>query len=429
MAHFYAPNFSGLLPLFDGQSAAGGKLYAYRAGSSIPAPLFNEDGVELGSWVSIDSNGCADFLLDSSLSYKLVVKDALGATAGEWDNVKATNAEGMDNPMQNPGDLIVGGTGGTATALPIGTEGQVLKVVSGAPAWGADTAGMSNPMTTEGDLIVGTTDGEPARIGAGTTGQVLKIGADGTPGWAADAEGMSNPMTTAGDIIVGGASGTPDRLGAGTDGNVLTMVNGAPAWAAPGGGGGGGSTGILIPFGPMVPGWVEYNIPTPQTFCWFGRTALRNCRVKKVLIGTFGAEKIPTTNELGIYAMRSNRALTLLGKTSTCSIVGGGELMYEFTTPLSVGDEIIFIGHLASECYIGNRIAFIRSVGSGVTQSWTLPPSIGVTTTFLFSNTGSRSGFVWSDRTITTLPASTTSSDWNYNYNYLPLPYTEVFYE
>lgn len=113
MAKYYAPNFSGLLPLFDGKSAAGGKLYAYRAGSSIPAPLFDEDGVELGSWVSIDSNGCADFLLDSALSYKLIAKDALGAVVGEWDNVKATNAPGgMDNPMTAPGDLIVGGTGG-----------------------------------------------------------------------------------------------------------------------------------------------------------------------------------------------------------------------------------------------------------------------------------------------------------------------------
>jgi len=208
MAQYYAPNFSGLLPLFDGQSAAGGKLYAYRAGTSIPAPLFNDDGVELGSWVSIDSNGCADFLLDSALSYKLVAKDSLGAVVGTWNNVKATNAEGMDNPMQNPGDLIVGGTGGTATALPIGTEGQVLKVVSGAPAWGTDTAGMSNPMTTEGDLIVGTTDGEPARLPVGTAGQVLTSnGTTWTP---------ANIPTQTGDhkTAVDGSDTSPDYLAA-----------------------------------------------------------------------------------------------------------------------------------------------------------------------------------------------------------------------
>lgn len=139
MAKFYAPNFSGLLPLFDGKSA-GGKLYAYRAGSSIPAPLFDEDGVELGSWVSIDSNGCADFLLDSALSYKLVVKDALGAVVGEWDNVKATNASGMENPMENPGDIIVGGTGGTATALPVGANGEVLTSDGTTASWAAPAA-------------------------------------------------------------------------------------------------------------------------------------------------------------------------------------------------------------------------------------------------------------------------------------------------
>ena len=141
MAKYYAPNFSGLLPLFDGKSAAGGKLYAYRAGSSIPAPLFDEDGTELGSWVSIDSNGCADFLLDSSLSYKLVVKDSLGAVAGEWDNVKATNAPGgMDNPMTAPGDIIVGGTGGTATALPVGANGEVLTSDGTTASWAAPAA-------------------------------------------------------------------------------------------------------------------------------------------------------------------------------------------------------------------------------------------------------------------------------------------------
>lgn len=209
MAQFYAPNFSGLLPLFDGQSAAGGKLYAFRAGSSIPAPLFNEDGVELGSWVSIDSNGCADFLLDSALSYKLIAKDALGAVVGEWDNVKATNAPGgMDNPMTDPGDIIVGGTGGTATALPAGSEGQALKIVSGVPAWATDAEGMANPMTTEGDLIVGSTDGEPARLGVGAAGEVLT--SDGTT-WAPAAI-----PTQPGDhkTAVDGSDTSPDYLAA-----------------------------------------------------------------------------------------------------------------------------------------------------------------------------------------------------------------------
>lgn len=58
--------------------------------------------------------------------------------------------------------------------------------------------------------------------------------------WSVMTTGMTNPMTTAGDIIIGVGSGVPARLGAGTDGHVLTMVSGAPAWAAGGGGGSGG---------------------------------------------------------------------------------------------------------------------------------------------------------------------------------------------
>lgn len=50
--------------------------------------------------------------------------------------------------------------------------------------------------------------------------------------------GMSNPMTTAGDIIIGGSSGAPQRLAADADGYVLTLVSGAPAWAASSGGSG-----------------------------------------------------------------------------------------------------------------------------------------------------------------------------------------------
>jgi hypothetical protein len=44
---------------------------------------------------------------------------------------------------------------------------------------------------------------------------------------------MTNPMTTLGDLIAGGASGAPGRLGVGAAGQVLSVVAGAPAWAAP----------------------------------------------------------------------------------------------------------------------------------------------------------------------------------------------------
>lgn len=242
MAKYYAPNFSGLLPLFDGKSAAGGKLYAYRAGSSIPAPLFDEDGVELGSWVSIDSNGCADFLLDSSLSYKLVAKDALGAVVGEWDNVKATNAPGgMDNPMTAPGDIIVGGTGGTATALPVGTDDQMLSpyTVGGVkklkwknvPAQTGDHKVMIDGADgAPGYLLDKLADGDNAHFSKSGNAVKLdtdndKVAADNTddaPGYLLDklyaGDGVSIEAVTDGDVrkvkisVTGGGGGGGDQV-------------------------------------------------------------------------------------------------------------------------------------------------------------------------------------------------------------------------
>lgn len=86
--------------------------------------------------------------------------------------------------------------------------------------------------------------------------------------------GMSNPMTTAGDLVVGGVDGAPGRLGIGSTGQVLTVVSGAPAWAAASGGGGGGS------FDPDVhmPWQVEVDCVQPKAVggswdFWFGTDA------------------------------------------------------------------------------------------------------------------------------------------------------------
>jgi hypothetical protein len=71
--------------------------------------------------------------------------------------------------------------------------------------------------------------------------------------------GLTNPMTTAGDVIVGGAAGAPARLAVGSSGQVLTVVSGAPAWAAAGGGGGGGG------FSPFP---ASLTAPLSANFTW-----------------------------------------------------------------------------------------------------------------------------------------------------------------
>lgn len=50
----------------------------------------------------------------------------------------------LSNPMTALGDVIVGGVAGVAARLGVGTTGQVLTVVGGAPAWG-NVAGYTPP--------------------------------------------------------------------------------------------------------------------------------------------------------------------------------------------------------------------------------------------------------------------------------------------
>jgi hypothetical protein len=126
--------------------------------------------------------------------WSLRVWVCVDAATNEAVWVELTAAPSLTNPMTTAADIIIGGTTGTPARLGIGSSGQVLKVVDGAPAWATDATGegggggMTNPMTTAQDLIVGGTSGAPARLGIGTNGQVLKV-VDDVIAWAADEEG------------------------------------------------------------------------------------------------------------------------------------------------------------------------------------------------------------------------------------------------
>jgi hypothetical protein len=65
-----------------------------------------------------------------------------------------------------------------------------------------------------------------------TLGQ-FKIGDGATAYSALPYAAVVNPMTAAGDLIVGGVDGAMSVLPVDDDDKVLTLVSGAPAWAAP----------------------------------------------------------------------------------------------------------------------------------------------------------------------------------------------------
>ena len=99
-------------------------------------------------------------------------------------------------PGTTLGDLAYSSaTANTNTRLPIGSNGQVLGVVAGVPAWTTDASGMTNPMTTTGDTIYSSSGSTPARLGIGTTGQVLTV-SGGLPSWAAAPGGTWSQAAT-----------------------------------------------------------------------------------------------------------------------------------------------------------------------------------------------------------------------------------------
>ena len=90
-------------------------------------------------------------------------------------------------------------TANTNTRLPVGTNGQVLAVVAGVPAWQNGTTG----------------DIEGVTAGVGITG-------GGTSGTVTVTNDMATTITASGDIVVGTGSGTYDNLPIGTTNQVLT---------------------------------------------------------------------------------------------------------------------------------------------------------------------------------------------------------------
>ena len=89
---------------------------------------------------------------DNATDYWRLYSVVCGAsTVTSWSDVRAIGqytgsgsgggGGGMTNPMTASGDLITGGASGVPGRLGVGTDWQILKVVSGAPAWTTPGAG------------------------------------------------------------------------------------------------------------------------------------------------------------------------------------------------------------------------------------------------------------------------------------------------
>ena len=139
------------------------------------------------------------------------------------------------NPETTLGDIAYrSAVSNTNTRLAIGTNGQVLSVSGGVPAW--TTTADVTPLTTKGDVFTFST--EDARIGVGADGTVLTANSSEATGleWATPPD--QSPLTTKGDVFT--FSTVDARLGVGANDTVLTADSSEATglkWAAPAGSG------------------------------------------------------------------------------------------------------------------------------------------------------------------------------------------------
>jgi len=116
------------------------------------------------------------------------------------------------------GDLMYASGSATLSKLGIGSTGQSLRVVAGAPAW-----------TTDSSYAVTTFSG-------GTTGLLPSSATSGAitlTGTLAVANGGTNITSyTTGDILYASASGVISKLGIGSSGQFLSVAAGLPSWGS-----------------------------------------------------------------------------------------------------------------------------------------------------------------------------------------------------
>lgn len=85
----------------------------------------------------------------------------------------------MSNPMTTDQDLIVGGASGAPGRLAVGSEGNVLKVVSGDVAWGAPAAAAAALSSVIGDPPSFGGSADMDFRGAANLGPYTAVGSDG----------------------------------------------------------------------------------------------------------------------------------------------------------------------------------------------------------------------------------------------------------
>lgn len=149
----------------------------FRAIVAADVPTLNQNTTGTASNITASSNATLTTLSVLSLPGAQVTGNISGnagnvsgtvaiANGGTGQTTKAPAFNAL-SPMTTAGDIIIGGASGAGTRLPIGSNGNYLSVVAGAPAW---VASSYVPPTSE----VWITDSDTGANSYGTTNTVVR---------------------------------------------------------------------------------------------------------------------------------------------------------------------------------------------------------------------------------------------------------------
>ena len=164
--------------------------------------------------------------LSGTVNLATQVSGTLPIANGGTGQTSASTAFNALSPVTTLGDLIVGTGTNTNGRIGVGSNGQILTVVSGAPAWANPaTAGTVTSVSFTGGIIsVANPTTTPALTVTGTQGGIPYFNTSSA--WT-----TSSTLTLYGVVYGGGTSVAPASTGAGTTGQVLLAnTSAAPTW-------------------------------------------------------------------------------------------------------------------------------------------------------------------------------------------------------
>ena len=357
-----------------------------------------------GGVVASQGPGTVVYTLSDNTTSSGVWKNVSGiqtltASAPSFLSTTVTGSANTNLAIGYSGIALPVANGGTGLGS-VGSSGQVLTIVSGAPAWATPSAGTvtsvaasttgapflsitGSPVTSSGTLAIGLS-GNPLVInnniqsnsfssvsgqgayfswnrggGTGTTSFGNQLGTGATGGWEWVAYNTSNVLTgvsmtlsQAGALSLAlplaSSSGGTGLGSVGSAGQVLTIVSGAPAWATPSAPG----TGTVTSVGLAVP-------------------------------PIFTVSGSPVTGSGTISINYSGAPLPVLnGGTGATTATGSGSVVLQTTPTVKGSIEIMNL--------IGSNNIVISAPSSGLASyTFALPASVGSAGQVLTSQAGS----------------------------------------